>query len=484
MSLSLTHSPFASGLTSAGTGISLPAYPRDSLVPSVVHIGVGGFHRSHQAVYFDELASATGSRWGIVGASVRSRQVVDALARQNGLYTLLERGRQGESARIIGSLVECLFAPDDPRRLLAVLADPRTRLVTLTITGDGYTMPSGPPRQPRLWTVWDYLVEALALRRRSGVQPFTVLSCDNIPENGHATRTALLGAARDRDEVLAQWIGRETAFPDSTVDRITPAPCEGQENYVQDAYGVRDRCPVVAEPFSQWIIADDFCNERPPLEAVGVQFVADVRPYSMMKRRLLNAGHSAIGYLGTLAGHRWTDEALRDPAIRGYLQALMSEEIAPLLPRVPGIDLPAYQRGLIDRFSNPAIRDPLERLCSRGSTKMPAYLLPSVSQAVQQGRPRQLLAIAVASWMRYLRGSDLTGAPVAFVDARRQELQPLAVRAGSDPRPLLAKRDIFGDLIDDRVFVAAVKRSLAALDRGGVDALLASSRLTATSDAA
>jgi mannitol 2-dehydrogenase len=461
-----------------------PAYPRSSLVPAVVHIGLGGFHRSHQAAYFDDLASTTGSRWGIVGASLRSRQVVDALVRQDGLYTMLERGCHGESARIIGSLVECVFAPDDPRRLLAVLGDPRTRLVTLTITGDGYGQPSDPRGEPRRWTVWDYLVEALAARRRSGTQPFTVLSCDNIPHNGDATRTALLGAARERDEVLAQWIGRSVACPDSMVDRITPPAREGQEDYVQAAYGVSDRCSIVAEPFSQWIIADHFSNERPPLEAVGVQFVADVRPYSLMKRRLLNAGHSAIGYLGALAGHRWTDEAMRDPAIRGYLRALMSEEIAPLLPHVPGVDLPAYQRRLLDRFTNDAMRDPLERLCGRGSTKMPAYLLPSAWEASQHGRPSGLLAVSVASWMRYLRGSDLSGAPLALTDARAEELQPLAQRGGSDPRPLLAKRDIFGDLIDDQVFVAALERSLVALDHGGVGALLASARLRPASNAA
>ena len=216
------------------------------------------------------------------------------------------------------------------------------------------------------------------------------------------------------------------------------------------------------------------------LEAVGVQFVADVTPYSLMKRRLLNAGHSAVGYLGVLAGHRWTDEAMRDPAIRGYLRALMGEEIAPLLPHVPGIDLGAYQRKLLDRFANAAMRDPLERLCGRGSTKMPAYLLPSVAEARQHRRPRELLAVAVASWIRYLRGNDLSGTSIALADARKDELQPLAVRGGSDPRPLLAKRDIFGDLIDDDIFVEAVQRSLVALERGGVGALLSVSQPAAS----
>jgi len=459
-----------------------PTYPRDSLSPSVVHIGLGSFHRSHQAAYFDELAQASGPRWGIVAASLRCRQVVDALVAQDGLYTVLARGSHGESARIIGSLIDCLFGPDDPLRLLAALSDPRTRLVTLTITGDGYAAP-GPRRDPRHWTVWDYFVEALARRRRSGVQPFTILSCDNIPANGDAARNALVSVATGRDEVLARWIERTVAFPESMVDRITPATGTEEEGYVQRAYGVEDRCPVVTEPFSQWVIADDFCNEKPPLDAVGVRFVSDVKPYSLMKRRLLNAGHSALGYLGALAGHRWTDEAMGNHAIRRYLEALMHEEIAPLLPRVPGIDLLSYQRSVIERFSNGAVRDPLERLCGRGSTKMPAYLIPSIWEASRRGSQRDLLAVALAAWIRYLRGTDLTARPMAIKDARVEELQPLALKGGSDPRPLLAQRDIFGDLIEDGVFVAALERSLAELDHGGVEGVV-SSIASATSNAA
>jgi mannitol 2-dehydrogenase len=474
--------PTRSGITGV-RGLQLPAYPRNLLVPSVVHIGLGGFHRSHQAVYFDDLAGTAGSRWGIVAASVRSRHVVDALLGQRGLYTVLNRGSHGESARVVGSLVDCLFGPDDPCRLVEVLSDPRTRLVTLTITGQGYSAAKA-PGEPRLWTVWDYLVEALARRRRSGIQPFTLLSCDNIPDNGQTAKRTLLAAASGRDEILARWIEGRVACPESMVDRITPVPSADQEDYLQGAYGIDDRCSVVTEPFSQWVIAEDFCNDRPPLETVGVQFVSDVKPYSLMKRRLLNAGHSALGYLGALAGYRWTDEALRNPAIRGYLQALMRDEIAPLLPRVPGIDLPAYQESLIQRFSNSAMRDPLERLCGRGSTKMPAYLLPSVYEASRCGSQRELLAMAVAGWMRYLRGTDLSGRRLALRDPRLQELQPLALRGGCDPRPLLAQRDIFGDLIEDDVFVRALERSLAGLDRAGVDGLLASYVTDATSNAA
>jgi mannitol 2-dehydrogenase len=484
MPLSPVEARSARARTAGPRTLQRPVYPRDSLLPSVVHLGLGRFHRSHQAVYFDDLAHSMASRWGIVAASLRRREVIDALLPQDRLYTVLNRGSHGESARVIGSIVGCLFGPEDPSRLLRTLTDPRARMVTLTITGDGYGLASGPVPRPRRWTVWDYLVEALARRRRSGIRPFTVLSCDNIPANGQAARDALLAAARGRDEILARWIARAVSCPDSMVDRITPVPTEEEQEYVQGAYGIEDRCPVVAEPFSQWIIGDDFCNERPPLEAVGVQFVSDVRPYSMMKRRLLNAGHSALGYIGALAGHRWTDEALNNPAIRGYLEALMREEIAPLLPQVPGIDLASYQRDLIDRFSNRAMRDPLERLCGRGSTKMPAYLLPSVSEAGRRGSQRHLLALAVAAWIRYLRGTDLGGHPLPVRDARLKELQPLARQGGSDPRPLLANREIFGDLIQDGPFVAAVERSLEGLDGGSVDRVLVSCLSSATSNAA
>jgi fructuronate reductase/mannitol 2-dehydrogenase len=357
-----------------------------------------------------------------------------------------------------------MFGPDDPEALIRTLTDDRTRLVTLTVTGEAYKAEAAPASN----NVWAYLVEALARRRRLGLAPFTVLSCDNMPANGDAARTALLRTARDRDELLAKWIARSVSFPHSMVDRITPSPTRDQAAHVLDEFGIRDACSVAAEPFSQWVVEDDFCNDRPPLDAVGVKFVRDVRPYGLMKNRLLNAGHSAIGYLGLLAGHEWTDEVMHDPPIRRYVEELMANETAPLLPHVPGINLIAYQRNLVERFSNPAIRDPLSRLAGRGSTKMPSYLMPSIQEARRRGRPTARLTLAVAGWLRCLRGTDLRGRPLALNDPRCMELQVLARSGGSDPRPLLAKRDIFGDLIDDSAFVDELRGALISLDAYGV----------------
>jgi len=247
-----------------------------------------------------------------------------------------------------------------------------------------------------------------------------VLSRDNMQDNGSVARTAVVSYARLRDEVLARWIEDTVAFPSSMVDRITPETTLEAQELVVSTVGVDDHWAVVTEPFMQWIVQDTFCNGRPPLEQVGVQFVADVRSYELMKTRLLNASHSALGYLGSLAGYHDTDEAMGDPLIRAYLARLMNTEVTPLLPETPGIDLAAYKRTLLERFANPAIKDQLARLCARGSSKVPTFLLPSIREALEQGRPHALLALAVAGWFRYLRGVDDAGRAPPWPPATRQ----------------------------------------------------------------
>jgi fructuronate reductase/mannitol 2-dehydrogenase len=467
--------------------ISVPLYDRTALTPSVVHIGVGGFHRAHQAVYLDDLARTGHTGWGEIGVGLRSRAMRDALVPQDCLFTVVERDQRGDAARIVGSMIGYRYAPDDPQAVLALLSDPRTRVVTLTITGGGYHLDDSGrldgddpdvradlehPQRPS--SVFGYLVEALDRRRRSGLPAFTVLSCDNIPENGAAARTAVLDFARLRDERLASWIADHASFPASMVDRITPETDDGASALVAGQFGVRDRWPVTTEPFRQWVIEDDFCNGRPPLERVGVHFVDDVAPYKLMKTRLLNAGHSALGYLGCLTGdYRTTGEAMANPVIADYLAALMRSEIADLLPEVPGIDLDAYQRTLLERFANPRISDQLSRLCGRGSTKMTAYLLPSLIAARQAGRPSALLTLAVAGWCRYLQGSDLKGNHIDIDDAHKDVLQPLAIQHGPDPRPLLGQRAIFGRLGDDPEFVTALEWAIRDIEEYGPAATIA-----------
>jgi fructuronate reductase/mannitol 2-dehydrogenase len=459
--------------------VSVPGYDRTALTPAVVHLGVGGFHRAHQAVYLDELARQGHTGWGEVGVGLRSAAMRDALVPQECLFTVVERDRQGDAARVVGAMIRYRYAPDEPAAVLGTLADPRTRVVTLTITGGGYQLdddgafrPADPavradlvrPQAPT--TVFGYLVEALDRRRRAGLPAFTVLSCDNVPDNGAAARSAVLGFAELRDPELAAWIDAHVTFPASMVDRITPQTDAVARDLVAERFGVRDRWPVITEPFAQWVVEDRFCNGRPPLEDVGVRFVDDVAPYRLVKTRLLNACHSALGYLGSLSGgYRTTSEVMANPVFADYLTVLMREEIGGLLPPVSGMDVDAYQRSLLDRFANPRIGDQLARLCGRGSTKMPAYLLPSLAEARRRGRPTALLTLAVAAWFCYLRGYDLDSNPIDVRDARREQLQSLA--ASGDPRALLGERSIFGELGDDAEFAAALERALRDLETYG-----------------
>jgi mannitol-1-phosphate/altronate dehydrogenase len=436
-----------------------PSYDRAALRPGIVHIGVGGFHRSHQAVYLDRLAGAgVSTAWGITGVGVRSGGGRGDLLRQRCLYSLLERSPEGDRARVVGSILDYLYAPQEPGRALAALTRSETKVVSLTITGDGYGEDEPVPR---------FLAEALRLRHEAGVPPFTVLSCDNLPDNGATARTAVVAYARLRDEErFADWVETEVSFPATVVDRITPVTEPEHRRLLEREFGIRDCCPVVSEGFAQWIVEDDFCNERPPLEEVGVQFVPDVRPYELHKKRLLNGSHSAIGYLGHLCGHDRIDEALADPLLRRFVDSLMGE-VAPLLPDVLGLDVAEYRQTLLDRFGNPRVGDRLRRLCGRGSTKMPAYLLPSLQEAVEAGLPHEALTLALAAWVRYLTGVDCEGRSIEVEDARWEELRPLARAAAADPRPLLEVRDVFGALADDEAFVGRLTDAIRLLDACG-----------------
>ena len=468
-----------STLAALPSWVAAPGYDRRSLTPAVVHIGVG-FHRAHQAVYFDDLARlGFSTEWGIVGVGLHRPEMGRVLSEQDNLYTVVVRGPDGERVRVVGALVDYLFAPESPEAVLSVLAAPTTRLVTLSITGSAY--PTGDPdleqqdvradveRPAAPGTAFGYLVEALDRRRRDGGLPFTVLSCDNVEHNGEATRRAVLAIARLRSPELAEWVQRHVSFPSSMVDRITPETTPELRDHIVDTHGVGDRWPVVTEPFSQWVVEDDFCNSRPPLENVGVQFVQDLRPYEVMKTRMLNGAHSAMGYLARLSGFRSTDEAMRSQVLRDYVDGYLAEAAA-LLPDVPGIDLAAYRTTLLERFSNPQLSDQTARLCRRGSTKVPSYVLPSLELALAQDQPRQHLVLALAGWLRFLRGVDYDGSPIEIEDAHADRLRSLAVAGGTDPRPLLAERDVFGSLTDSRQLVDELEQALCLLEAGPLEA--------------
>jgi len=465
----------------------VPTYDRTALTPAVVHMSVGGFSRAHQLVYFDELAErGVSSEWGVVGVGLHTPAMRDALAPQDHLYTVVERDSDAERARVVGAMVDYVYAPDAPGRVLDLLADEHTRVVTMTVTGTAYRIDPQTgefrpddealddlthPQQP--CSVLGFLVEGLDRRRRAGLPPFTVLSCDNMHSNGTAARTAVVGFTRLRDEVLARWIADNVAFPSSMVDRITPTTSPEERDSIAADLGIDDNWPVITEPFSQWFVEDRFCNGRPPLETVGVRFVRDIEHYELMKTRLLNAGHCALGYLGQVAGLETTDQVMADPVFHDYLDRLMTTEVIPLLPRPEGVDLDQYEASLLHRFANPAIGNQLTRLTRRGSTKMPNYLLPSLFAARAEGRPHALLTLAVAGWIRYLEGTDEAGQPIEVQDQLADRLQELARSGGTDPRPLLGERSLFADLAEDEEFVVQLQTALQQLQDDGVRATLA-----------
>ncbi len=473
-----------------GTAVAVPAYDRSSLKTGIVHMSVGGFHRAHQAVYLDDLfASGAVDDWGVCGVGLldADSRMRDALVPQDLLYTVVERSEQADRARVIGSMTEYLYAPENPQRVLDRLAAPEIRIITLTITEGGYFVdqvtggfddqhPSvrhdlAHPTTPVSGI--GYLTEGLNLRRLRGAPACTVLSCDNLPGNGDVARRMVLAFASLRDPELAEWISRSIVFPNSMVDRITPVTTDADRALVADCYGYEDRWPVVCEPFRQWIVEEKFCAGRPPWQRVGVQMTSDVHPYEKMKIRLLNSSHSAMAYLGYLAGFRYIHEVAADPEFQRFIIDLMEKEVVHLLDPVPGVDLVQYQQILIKRFSNPKIKDQVARVASDGSQKIPKFMLPSIRQQLTQGGSVRLHALALAGWFRYLAATDEQGSPIAINDPIATELQNRAQAGGKDPAQLLALGDLFGtDLPENRIFVAELRRALESLYAYGARATL------------
>jgi mannitol 2-dehydrogenase len=440
----------------ASLGVPVPRYDRSAVTPGIVHLGVGGFHRAHQAVYVDDLLDGGATEWGICGVGVLPGDVRmrDALAAQDHLFTVVVKHPDGTlEPRVVGSIVEFLFAPDDPEAVLERLAAPTTRVVSLTITEGGYAVPSA---------AFEYLLQALARRRSRGLPPFAVMSCDNIRGNGHVARTALTSFAHATDPDLAAWIAAEVAFPSSMVDRITPVTTEQDRTALSAHFGIEDAWPVVCEPWTQWVLEDHL--GRPDWESVGVQVVDDVEPYELMKLRLLNCSHQALAYLGYLAGHRFAHEACAEPLFRDFLLAYMAQTLPTLKP-VPGVDLDGYRHALVDRFANPAVADTLARLCADTSDRIPNWMVPVALELLEQGRPVDLLALVVASWRRYAQGVDEQGHPIDVIDQRRDAVMGAA--RSPDPLDLLRLRDLFGDLVADAGFTTPYLAAVASLDQHG-----------------
>ncbi|WP_019585288.1 mannitol dehydrogenase family protein [Deinococcus apachensis] len=474
-----------STLATLGPGVAVPQYNPRRLTSGIVHFGVGGFHRSHEAMYIDRLLNVGGhSEWAICGVGVLpgDARMRDVFARQDNLYTLVTRSPEGQSeARVIGSVHEYLFAPDDPGAVLEKLADPATKIVSLTVTEGGYGInnvtgefdPSTPDLRHDLTpgsaprTVFGFITEGLRQRRERGLAPFTVVSCDNMQGNGHVAGRAFTAFARLKDPELGEWVARHVAFPNSMVDRITPVTTPQMRQQVADEYGIDDEWPVVAESFTQWVLEDTFTLGRPPLEGVGVQLVSDVEPYELMKLRLLNASHQAIGHLGLLAGYTYAHEVCQNPAFVDFLLGYMAQEATPTLRPVPGIDLAAYGKELIARFANPAIGDTLARLVVEGSERIPKFLLPVIREQLASGGEIARSALVVAGWSVYIAAAHEGHFPT-LVDPRAEQLTDAVLREARQPGAFLELQDIFGDLGQNARFRSAYLEARDRLRREGV----------------
>jgi mannitol 2-dehydrogenase len=476
-------------LVNLGRDIAVPRYDRSKLAAGLVHFGIGNFHRAHQAVYLDELFSAGRDHdFAIVGAGVRDTDVLvrEKLQEQGWLTTVVEQEAARTRAHVIGPHID-FVRPGDATTLLDVLARPQIRIVSMTITEGGYYI--SPATQefdsnhpdivadarsivaPK--TVFGLIVAGLARRRAAGVQPFTVMSCDNIPGNGHVSENAVAGLADLVDPDLARWIRTNVAFPNSMVDRITPATTDRERTTLRDQYGVEDNWPVFCEEFKQWVLEDKFIAGRPALETVGVTFTPDVAPYELMKIRILNGGHAAIAYPAGLLDIHFVHEAMADSQIAAFLERLTTREIVPVVPPPPGVDLNDYKALIARRFANPKIEDTIARLCFDGSNRQPKFILPTVVDRLKTGADVAGLALVSALWCRYCYGDSESGKRIAPNDPSWTRLQEAAQRARTDARAFLEMRDIFGEAAQSPAYVAAFSAALAGLWTHGVRSTLA-----------
>jgi mannitol 2-dehydrogenase len=472
--------------------VAAPGFDPARVTPGIVHLGLGNFHRAHMARYTHNLMERRPDalRWGIVGAGLLpgDRRMQESLAPQDSLYTLVERSFTEETVTVVGSLAAVVFAGESSADLLDAIDRPEIRIVSLTVTENGYCLnratkrldPEHPliradlahPERPS--SAIGIVVEAYRRRRDGGVPPFTAMTCDNIQHNGDVLRDAVLALAELRDPALAAWIAEHGSFPSTMVDRITPVTAAADTLALAERHGIEDRWPVFSETFTQWVIEDRFPAGRPPWEEVGAQFVADVAPYEFMKLRLLNASHLAVSGTGRLAGYLTIDEAMADPLIAGFMRALMDRETGPTLLPVPGIDLDGYKATLIERFANPAIKDTVERV----NTDAPLnVLVDPIRDRLRAGEGVELLALALAAWLRRVRGEDEQGQPIDVRHPLAPLLREKAVVGGPDPRPLLGITQLFGETGADARLVEPVGRWLASLyERGSRDTLGEASR--------
>ena len=471
-------------LSTFSNDVAAPRYDRSKLTQSIVHVGVGGFHRAHLATYIDELAAAGNTDWAIFGCGVMpgDQRMADALLAQDCLYTLITRGADTIDVQVVGSIVDYKLADPDPQPVISKMAAEETQIISLTVTEGGYPvddltgeyLPDSRNAGPT--SAFGLIAAALDERRRTHAKPITIMSCDNIMGNGHVAESATRGeAARFGDDLLA-FIDSSVKFPNSMVDRITPATSDSDRSWLADQHDIADRWPVVTEPFRQWVIEDNFAGKRPPLEQLDIIVTDNVEPYEFMKLRLLNASHSCLSYLAALDGIETVDQAMAQPWISNYVRTFLDIESKPVLPPVAGIDIDDYNDSLIERFSNPAIGDQISRLALDGTAKFPKFLLPTVRAQVEAGGPLQLAALALAGWAQYLGGVDDHGTTIELAnDPLLTEAKRYAELSRTEPAAFLDFTAVFGeDLRDAAPFRAAFVAALEQLRTNGAQATVES----------
>jgi mannitol 2-dehydrogenase len=470
------------------TSVGRPSYARAELSPGIVHFGIGNFHRAHLQVYLDRLMNAGRDRdWAIIGAGVTTYDVAmrDALKGQDWLSTVVEQSAARSEASVTGVMTDFL-PPMDGKAITAAIADPATRIVSLTVTEGGYFVnpatgkfdPASPamvadaenPDDPK--TVFGLILAGLKARRAAGVAPFTVMSCDNVPHNGKVCRDAVAGLAAAQDADFAAWVREAVAFPNAMVDRIAPATSDRERQITRDEFGIEDSRPVFCEDFIQWVVEDSFTAGRPAFETVGAEFVDDVTPWEMMKIRILNGGHAIIAYPAGLMDIHFVHEGMENPLVRAFLQKVEREEVIPIVPPVPNTDLDAYFRKVEERCLNPKIGDTIRRLCLDGSNRQPKFIIPSIADRLDKGLPVEGLALESALWCRYCEGTTDSGKVTEANDPNWDRLQDRARAARDDPAAWLSMADIYGRTVEAPAFRDAFGRWLQALWSDGTAATL------------
>ncbi len=468
--------------------VATPRYDRAALRPGIVHIGCGNFHRAHQAVYLDDLfALGEGHDFALVGAGVREgdSRMRETLATQDWLYSVIELDEGHSAARVVGSMVDFVEIAPGNAALIAQMAAPEIKIVSLTVTEGGYFIdpttgtfsPDHPevladaahPRSPN--TVFGAIIEALRLRREAGDMPFTVMCCDNVPHNGHVTRDAVVGLCKLSDLELAAWIAENVAFPNSMVDRITPATGDRERKLARD-YGIEDNAPVTCEPFRQWVLEDNFPAGRPALEKVGVTFTDQVDRFETMKIRILNGGHAIIAYPAGLMGIELVHDAMANPLIKGLLTKILSDEVLPIVPPVPGMVLTEYRDLIVRRFSNPQVADTTRRLCYDGTNRQPKFIVPSIADVLKAGGTARGLILLSALWCRYCFGTNDAGEAIAPNDPNWDQLTVRAAEARTRPAAWLEMTTVYGDMAQNETFAEGFAEALADIWENGTEAAI------------